>query len=403
MHEPAKKETNPRKANTPIAQPAIVKPIPQTESLPIAAPVSKLPEVQPGKAQPRLEKKKSNWLPKILWGISGAMLILMALVVVQFFTASGKAPEKTQVVATSEAPREIALPIYNPADAQLLKRLAEPKTIIPERSNVEATTYVVQSLDSIFGIANDFKLKPESILWANYDTLHDDPQTISVGLTLYIPPTDGVYYQWQDGDTLDAVAGTYHVDPSVILNWPGNHLDLTNPVIQKGQYVMIPGGRGEFKQWVVPVPYVSNSGTTRGVSNQCKIPAGYPYASGGFIWPTAIHAISGNDFWEGHHGIDIGGYLGDAVFASDSGVVVFAGSMSGGYGNVIIIEHDWANGTVWHTVYAHLSAINVTCGQGVYQGAVIGAVGSSGNSTGPHLHFEIRENGMFINPHQVLP
>jgi len=211
-----------------------------------------------------------------------------------------------------------------------------------------------------------------------------------------------VFYQWQEGDTLEKVAGTYHVDPSVIINWPGNNLDLTNPIIQPGQYVMIPGGRGEFKQWVVPIPYSPSSGASKGVSNQCSIPAGYPYATGSFIWPTNNHSISGNDFWAGHLGIDIGGYLGDAVYASDSGVVVYAGSMNGGYGNVIIIEHDWANGSVWHTVYAHLSAINVTCGQSVYQGNVIGAVGSSGYSTGPHLHFEIRENGSFVNPHQVL-
>lgn len=347
--------------------------------------------------------KKAGWLPRILWIISGAMVVIMVLVVVQFFNASGKAvtgPDQPETI--SESPLEVMLPDFHPIDSEMLKRLAEPKTIIPERPNVRATAYVVQSLDSVFGIATQFHLKPESILWANFDSLKGDPQTISVGLTLTIPPTDGVYYKWQEGDTLEGVAGKFHVDPGVILNYPGNNLDLTDPVIQPGQYVMIEGGKGELRTWVVPIPYAPNSARSKGVSNQCTINPGYPYATGSFIWPTANRSISGNDFWSGHQGIDIGGYTGDAVFASDSGVVVYAGSMSGGYGNVIMIEHDWMDGSVWHTVYAHLSSIQVSCGQGVYQGQVIGAVGSSGNSTGPHLHFEIRQNGASINPHQVV-
>lgn len=411
MHDPSKRESDQKKSDKPAAlrpilQKAVIPPTvavvkPQVKkAVESKPPAVAKPVVTP---KPNVERKKINWMPRILWAVSGAMLILMLLVVVQFFSASAKPAVNTAAESTQQPGSTIALPAYNPTDTDPVKRLAEPKTTIPERTNVEATTYVVQKLDSVFGIATKFKLKPESILWANYDTLQDDPQNIGVGITLNIPPIDGVYYQWKDGDTLDAVAGTYHVDPSVIVNWPGNHLDLVDPVINVGQYVMIPGGKGEFKQWVVPLPYAAKSGASKGVSNQCTIAPGYPYATGSFIWPTVTNYISGNDFWSGHLGIDIGANLGDAVFASDTGVVVYAGSMNGGYGNVIIIEHDWMNGSVWHTVYAHLSQIFVHCGQSVYQGNTIAASGTSGNSTGPHLHFEIRENGMFINPHQVLP
>ena len=90
---------------------------------------------------------------------------------------------------------------------------------------------------------------------------------------------------------------------------------------------------------------------------------------------------------------------GDNVYASDSGVVVYSGGISGGYGNMIMIDH----GNGYQTLYAHLSAVSVRCGSSVYQGSVIGSAGSTGNSTGPHLHFEVRFMGGFLNPHYVLP
>jgi murein DD-endopeptidase MepM/ murein hydrolase activator NlpD len=123
------------------------------------------------------------------------------------------------------------------------------------------------------------------------------------------------------------------------------------------------------------------------------------YGSGAFAWPTASHTLSGNDFWSGHLGIDIAGSLGDGVFASDAGVIVFAGWANGGYGYMVMIDH----GNGYQTLYAHLSVVNAACGQSVYSGTYIGAVGSTGNSTGAHLHFEVRYLGGFISPWYVLP
>jgi murein DD-endopeptidase MepM/ murein hydrolase activator NlpD len=97
--------------------------------------------------------------------------------------------------------------------------------------------------------------------------------------------------------------------------------------------------------------------------------------------------------------IDIAAGLGAPVYASDSGVVVTAGWNSSGYGNVIMIDH----GTGYSSVYGHLSQINVSLCQGVTQGQLIGLAGSTGNSTGAHLHFEIRLNGGYVNPWSVLP
>ncbi|MBR0208063.1 MAG: peptidoglycan DD-metalloendopeptidase family protein [Oscillospiraceae bacterium] len=122
--------------------------------------------------------------------------------------------------------------------------------------------------------------------------------------------------------------------------------------------------------------------------------------SGNFAWPCActyitsmvgnrLHPISG--VWRYHSGMDIGCQYGDAVWASDGGTVILAG-VNGGYGNCIIIDHGYVNGDTYSTLYGHLSSIGVSVGQTVSQGQYIGAVGSTGNSTGPHLHFEIRNS-----------
>ena len=130
-------------------------------------------------------------------------------------------------------------------------------------------------------------------------------------------------------------------------------------------------------------------------------------ASGSFLWPVAsyvyvssrfglrVHPITGEK--KSHTGIDIASNQGTAVYASDGGTVTLAG-WNGGYGNCIMIDH--GNGYV--TLYGHLSSISVSQGQTVSQGTTIGAVGSTGNSTGPHLHFEVLKNGTRIDPEQFF-
>ncbi len=404
MHHPTRKRPEEK---APASQP-VVKAPPAIRQKVVRARVDKPEPIQQPKAQPLPEKKKfvlpekfTRWIPTILWGFCGVMFIILLLVALQFFGVFSTAQAHPEAQSTASPGSLPALPAYSPAGQQDLTRLALPQTTIPERPSDAVITYTVQPLDSIFGMATQFNLEPESILWANMEVLQDDPQLIAVGQTLFIPPVDGVYYKWKKGDSLDAVAGTYHVTPDDILQWPGNNIDLTDPVIEPGQYIMIPGGIGVFRTWVVPIPYQSGAGVAKSINNQCTIPSGYPYGTGSFMIPTSTYSISGNDFWDGHLGIDIGGYLGDPVYASDSGVVIYAGGMAGGYGNTIVLEHD-TYAVTYYTLYAHLSAITVSCGQGVGRGQRIGSIGSTGNSTGPHLHFEIRAGDQFINPHSVL-
>jgi penicillin-binding protein A len=124
-----------------------------------------------------------------------------------------------------------------------------------------------------------------------------------------------------------------------------------------------------------------------------------PEATGAFIWPSAYQALSGGDFKEGHPGIDLASPLGSPVFAADTGLVIFAGWSGLGYGNSILIDH----GNGFQTLYAHLSQVSVYCGARVEKGKLIGLSGNTGNSTGPHLHFEVRVPGGYINPLRVLP
>jgi LysM repeat protein len=341
--------------------------------------------------------------PRLFNGISWGVTAFVVAVLLGF-TVWKITPQ--QVSAASEpTPTEVgaptALPTMTGVDAggEGIVRYIVLKTEISSSTNYNVVEYTVASGDSVFSIAKAHNIKPESLLWANYDTLQDSPDSLRVGQKLDIPPTDGVYYKWQQGDTLDSISKKFSASVDDILNWPGNNIDLANPDIKPDTYVMVPGGHREFVQWLIPsVARGSSSGTASIGGSSC--PGGGPVGSTAFIWPTGNHYLSGNDFWSGHLGIDIAAGLGAPVWAADAGVVTIAqGGWNGGYGNVVMIDH----GNGYMTVYGHLSQINVVPCQGVSAGRAIGLAGSTGNSTGAHLHFEIRQGGVNINPWYVLP
>ena len=347
------------------------------------------------------------WLPWLLWAVVVVLLAILTTILIKRSPLGVYDVEKTPEVAVVEAVNSgkpagnsVPMPAFVSEKAtDAMVRETDLHTIIPSRARSTAASYTVEKGDSVFSIANKYKLKPETVLWANYDLLDDNPNMLSVGQELTIPPVDGIYYKWGKDDKLDEIASKYQVTANDIVSWPGNKLDLTNPEIQPDAYVMIPGGWRENRQWLVPTIWRANSGASRGIAAQCELPDGGAYGTGSFIWPTATHLISGNDYWSGHLGIDIGAADGSPLYAADSGMVVYSGSIGGGYGLMIMIDH----GNGYHTLYAHNSALLVQCGQSVSKGQVIGYTGNTGNSTGPHLHFEVRYNGGYINPHYVLP
>ncbi len=342
----------------------------------------------------------SRWFNITSWGITAVIVAgMLGFAFLHVYglpiSAAGiaratTAPSSPQVVSTA-AQVSVSL-LMQPA----IERKLTLKTIIPERPRSAVITHTVESGDSVFAIAKEYKIKPDSLLWANYAVLNDTPDSLRPGQELKIPPTDGILYQWKDGDTLDKIAAQYKARPNDILDWSGNNIDLTNPTIKTGQWVMIPGGSREYKQWLVPTIARKHSGTASVAGSAC---GDGPVGSTNFVWPAQNHFLSGNDFYAGHLGIDIAAGEGAPVYAADSGVVTIASGVSSGYGNVIMIDH--GNGFV--TLYAHLSQFNVKPCQGVTVGQLIGLAGNTGNSSGAHLHFEVRENGGFINPWNVLP
>jgi murein DD-endopeptidase MepM/ murein hydrolase activator NlpD len=282
-----------------------------------------------------------------------------------------------------------------------VSRLADVHTLIPTRGRSEVVVYTVQPGDTLFGIAERYGLKPETVLWGNYFTLRDDPHLLLPGQQLNILPVDGTYHFVSPDSTadLDEVAAFYHVEPQAILDWAPNGLDPENPVLVPDTYLVVPGGERELQSWVVPT--ITRDQVTTAATNFGQCPGGYSGAvgSGFFIWPANRHVLSGYDFTGIHRGLDIDADLNDPIYAVDNGVVVYAGPNSRGYGNLVVVDH----GNGWQSLYAHLNQWNVACGESVFQTNLIGLAGSTGNSSGPHLHFELRYNGAHVNPWTVLP
>ncbi len=286
-----------------------------------------------------------------------------------------------------------------------IRRATFIDTRIPTRPRVDVITYTVKNGESLFSIAKDFNLKPETLLWGNFDTLQDNPHLLQTGQVLNILPENGTYYKWSSNDNLNNVAAFFKVDPQVIIDYPGNRIDLTEVTsktfgIQDGAWLIIPGGKRAIKDWGPPAISRTNPAAARyyGPGSCGTIYTG-AVGNGSFVWPTVNHSISGYSYDSNvHPGVDFGGPAGNSVFATDAGVVVYAGWSNFGYGNLIVIDH----GNGWQSAYAHLSGVGVSCGMSVFQGGAIGAVGTTGNSSGPHLHFELVYNGAKLNPMDYL-
>ncbi len=289
-----------------------------------------------------------------------------------------------------------------------ISRSAQIHTNVPSRPRQEITTYTVQDGDTVFGIAEKFGLEPQTILWGNYNILLDDPHSLQPGQELNILPTDGVYWEWLGGIPFGEWAEFYGVNAADIIEYPGNNIDPTtvgdysNANIKTGTWLIIPGGKREFVSWSAPLGVTRENPASARVlgAGACDPVSGGAVGYGYFIYPTNKHYLSGFDYSTktNHLGIDLAGNTGEAVYASDAGVIVYAGWNDYGYGNMIMVDH----GNGFQSLYAHLSALNVGCGQSVGQGEVIGAVGSTGRSSGSHLHFEIMA-GMKVNPWDFLP
>lgn len=272
-------------------------------------------------------------------------------------------------------------------EATLEQVLTRKARLVAAREKVlpiKITAYVVSDGDSLWSISNSQNLEIDTLIGCN------DIRNINVirpGVTLRVPNQDGVFYKVKKGDTLAGIGKKYSVAADRIKEANGQAVE---PLVADKE-IFLPGARPETSQ----VASQTKAGGT------AKVTA----ASRNYRWPV-VGKINSPFGWrrhpitrrrDFHTGIDIKSPRGRAIHASRAGVVDYSGWM-GGYGKVVVINHGDGNSTL----YAHCSTVSVRKGQRISQGQAIAAVGTTGRTTGPHLHFEIRRGNSPVNPLGLL-
>lgn len=285
-----------------------------------------------------------------------------------------------------------------------VERQAVPFTIIPERPRSTVTSHTVQPGETLFSIAGLYGLAPNSIFWANSELLRGDVHMLQTEMELAILPVDGVYHRSDETLTVAEIAARYQVQPEAILTSEYNDLAEYTAADTPpwGMRLVIPGGVSEFADYrpviteaVDPQTGQVVSGFMQGMGGSCSAGIQGGGGSGAFSLPVGSPVLA-QSFFPGHSGLDFAASIGTPALAADTGVVVFAGwvDSSWGYGVLVVLNH----GGGFTSYYAHLSSVSVGCGQTVSRGSSVGGIGSTGNSSGPHLHFEIRVNDVPQNP-----
>ncbi len=249
--------------------------------------------------------------------------------------------------------------------------------------------YVIQPGDTVTSIAKQFGISINSILWSNNLSSYS---ILKPGKTLKILPFSGTIHTITSGDTLESIAKKYQANAQEIAKT--NQLNAEEK-LTVGDELLIPGGikprpKPKPKPKPRPTPHTPPANTPTQTVNNFE-----PAQDSGtkLLWPAKSHRINQYYSWR-HNGLDINGRMGDPVYASEDGVVEVSRWNTRGYGYYIIVNH--GNGI--KTLYAHNSKLLVKVGQKVSRGDVIALIGSTGNSTGPHVHYEVRVNGRNANP-----
>lgn len=262
---------------------------------------------------------------------------------------------------------------YNPYENSL-------STVYSDKPRAAILDYEVKGGDTLESIAKAFSISIDTIKWAN--NLKSD--IIKPGQTLKIPPITGVVHKVISGENINTIAKKYRVSSQAIVNFPFNDFaDLDTFSLTTGQTLYVPDGVIEEEKPVVAPSYFA------------QIQAGIK-GSSNFIWPTS-GVITQYPIWY-HMAVDIANPAAPLVIAADTGTVTYAGCLRYGYGCHVVIDH----GNGYQSLYAHLQRYDVSAGQVVSQGQQLGLMGSTGRSTGTHLHFEIRSGENLLNPLNFL-
>lgn len=286
-------------------------------------------------------------------------------------------PKFVQSSLAGEAVREDAVPSVSSLGVTLDS--TGIVTLESEKPWNQVSEYTVKEGDNLSMIAAKFGVSIESVKWANPSI---DWKKVKPGVVVKVPPVTGVVYKVKPGDTVYSIAKKFQTDAQGIVDFPMNTFsDDETFALVAGQTLIVPDG-------IMPNEAV----TAPSIARILTPDAGSVTASGSFVWP-AFGRITQSYRWY-HPGTDIANHDGGAILAADSGTVVVSGWTNTGYGNHVIIDH----GNGYQSLYGHLSSIAVVTGQRIGRGSVLGQMGSTGRSTGTHLHFEIRTRGGNVDP-----
>lgn len=274
----------------------------------------------------------------------------------------------------------------------LVKPNIFPNATFPVLNGISARMaiiyHTVQPGETAGQIANNYGLSMVTILWANNLTNYS---YIRPGQQLKILPVSGLLHKVKKGETVAKIAKTYNTQPEKIIKFNKLKEDGSDMVV--GEDLIIPDGVKPTPVYVAPSRYYPDFSNVAAPPSSANSPLG-----SGYIWPTTVRRITQYFGWR-HTGVDIAGPAGNPVYAARSGVVIKSQcGWNSGYGCYIIIDH--GNGV--QTVYGHNSRLYVFAGEGVEQGQTISLMGSTGRSTGSHLHFEVRIGGRRVNPLQYI-
>ncbi|MBV9159831.1 MAG: M23 family metallopeptidase, partial [Candidatus Kaiserbacteria bacterium] len=257
---------------------------------------------------------------------------------------------------------------------------------IEKPKNATISTYIVREGDTVSSVAKLFNVSEDTIRWAN-DLSKGAPLTVGEQLTIL--PVTGVRYTVKQGDTLASIAKKYDADATEI----GNANGVDDATLSAGTTIVIPDGEIAAPQSLptqpAPVHHITPLAHNSDEPAHNVGPVGTSIQIGYYIAPLS-HYIETQGI-HGYNAVDLAAPVGTPIMAAASGHVIVAksGGYNGGYGSYVVIQHD--NGS--QTLYGHMSKVSTYEGEDVQQGEVIGYVGVTGKSTGPHVHFEIR-NGI---------
>lgn len=326
-------------------------------------------------------RMKEYLIKKLIWsrGRLGRPIANLAVMVIAFLVFTfGEVLNSTRFVSGGEID-----PDYLTYTSDIIPNVQTATTTVPEsRKRAESFEYTVQEGDTLSSIGEKFRISTDAIKYVNNLT---DSSILSIGQTIVIPPVSGLIHTIEEGDTLASIAEKYDVATQAIADF--NYI-LDTSKLSVGTELVIPGAK-------VPQPVIPAAPAPGITPTPPSVPPAAP-SQNFCVWPTTTRIITQYFTWY-HNGLDISkpsnmGY--PPIYSCTGGTVVRAGWDPFGLGLHVRIDH----GNGYETVYGHMSSVYVSYGQQVSRGTAIGLMGSTGRSTGPHVHFMVKYNGVPQNP-----